>query len=69
MRIGESRLAQARERRWTRAYNSLDPTVLRLQEEDEPKRKRAVRLGIALAIAFHILLFFIVFPSFYEERI
>ena len=69
MRIGESRLARARERRWTRPYNSLDPTVLRLQEEDEPRRKRAVRLGIALAIAFHILLFFIVFPSYYEERI
>jgi protein TonB len=69
MRIGESRLARARERRWTRPYNSLDPTVLRLQEEDEPRRKRAVRLGIALAIAFHILLFFIVFPSYYEERV
>jgi TonB family protein len=69
MRIGESRLARARERRWTRPYNSLDPTVLRLQEEDEPRRKRAVRLGIALAIAFHILLFFIVFPSYYEEQI
>ncbi len=69
MRIGESRLARARERRWTRPYNSLDPTVLRLQEEDEPRRKRAVRLGIAFAIAFHVLLFFIVFPSYYEERV
>jgi len=69
MRIGESRLAQARERPWTRPYNSLDPAVLRLQEEDAPGRRRAVRLGIAAAIAFHIVLFFIVFPSYYEEKI
>ena len=69
MRIGESRLAQARERPWTRPYNSLDPAVLRLQEEDAPGLRRAVRLGIAAAIAFHIVLFFIVFPSYYEEKI
>jgi hypothetical protein len=41
--------------------------VLRLQEEDEPLRKRAVRFGIAAAIVFHVVLFFIVFPSYYEE--
>jgi len=69
MRIGESRLAQARERRWSRPYNALDPAVLRLQEEEAPKLRRAVRIGIAGAIAFHILLFFIVFPSYYEEKI
>jgi TonB family protein len=69
MRIGESRLGQARDRRWSRPYNALDPAVLRLQEEEAPMRRRAVRLGIALAIAFHVLLFFIVFPSYYEERI
>jgi len=69
MRIGESRLAQRRERIWTRPYNSLDPTVLRLEEEDAPGRRRAVRFGIAAAIVFHIVLFFIVFPSYYEEKI
>jgi len=69
MRIGERKLTQARERIWTRPYNSLDPEVLRLQEEDEPQRKRAIRLGIAAAIAFHVVLFFIVFPSYYEEQI
>jgi TonB family protein len=69
MRIGESRLGQARDRRWSRPYNALDPAVLRLQEEEAPMRRRAVRLGIAFAIAFHVLLFFIVFPSYYEERI
>ena len=69
MRIGESRLAQARERRWSRPYNALDPAVLRLEEEDAPRLRRAIRIGIAAAIAFHILLFFIVFPSYYEEKI
>ena len=69
IRIGESKLAKARERRWNRPYNALDPAVLRLEEEQAPARKRAVRIGIAAAIAFHILLFFIVFPSYYEERI
>ena len=69
MRIGESRLEAARERIWSRPYNSLDPMVLRLEEEDAPLRKRAVRFGIAAAIVFHVVLFFIVFPSYYEERI
>jgi TonB family protein len=69
IRIGESRLERARERRWSRPYNALDPAVLRLQEEQEPSRRRAIRLGIALAIVFHVLLFIIVFPSYYEERI
>jgi len=69
MRIGESRLAQARERRWTRPYNALDPAVLRLEEEEAPNRRRAMRLGISAAIAFHILIFFVVFPSYYEEKI
>jgi len=69
MRIGESRLEAARERIWSRPYNSLDPMVLRLEEEDAPLRRRAVRLGIAAAIVAHIVLFFIVFPSYYEERI
>ena len=69
IRIGESRLARARERRWSRPYNALDPAVLRLQEEEAPDRRRAIRLGIAAAIAFHVLLFFIVFPAYYEERI
>lgn len=68
-RIGESRLEQARERRWSRPYNALDPTVLRLQEEEAPARRSAIRLGIAAAIALHIFLFFMVFPSYYEERI
>ena len=69
MRIGESRIAQARERRWTRAYNSLDPAVLMLEEEQRPARRRAVRLGIAAAVVLHVALFFVVFPSFYKERI
>lgn len=69
MRIGESRLAQARERRWSRPYNALDPNVLRLEEEDSPLNRRAARLGIAAAIVFHIVLFFVVFPDYYEERI
>ena len=69
IRIGESRLEQARERRWSRPYNALDPAVLRLEEEQAPFRRRAVRLGILLAIAFHVVLFIIVFPSYYEERI
>lgn len=69
MRIGESKLTRARERLWIRSYNSLDPAVLRLEEEDAPLRRRAIRLGVAAAIAFHIVLFFIVFPSYYEEKI
>ncbi len=69
MRIGESKLEAARERRWSGPYNSLDPMVLRLEEEDAPFRRRAVRLGIAAAIVFHIVLFLIVFPSYYEEKI
>ena len=69
MRIGESRLAQARERRWSRPYNSLDPMVVRLEVEDAPLRRRAVRLGIAAAIVAHIVLFIIVFPSYYEAKI
>jgi len=69
MRIGESRLEAARERIWSRPYNSLDPMVLRLEEEDAPLRRRAVRLGIAAAIVAHVVLFFIVFPAYYEERI
>lgn len=69
MRIGESRIAQARERRWNRAYNSLDQAVLMLEEEHRPSRRRAVRLGVAAAISLHIALFFVVFPSYYEERI
>lgn len=69
MRIGESRLAQARERRWSRPYNSLDPMVLQLQEEQRPALRRAVRLGLAAAVAFHLVLFVIVFPSYYEEKI
>ena len=69
MRIGESKLGQARERRWSRPYNALHPAVLQLQEEEAPSKRRAIRLGISAAIAFHIVLFFIVFPSYYEERI
>jgi len=69
IRIGESRLTQARERRWSRPYNALDPAVLRLEEEEAPRNRRAVRLGIAAAVVLHILLFFVVFPSYYEERI
>jgi TonB family protein len=69
IRIGESKLAQARERRWNRPYNALDPAVLRLEEEQAPLRRRAIRLGISLAIVFHVILFLIVFPSYYEERI
>ena len=69
IRIGESKLAKARERRWSRPYNALDPAVLRLEEEQAPLRRRAIRLGILLAIAFHVVLFIIVFPSYYEERV
>ena len=69
MRIGESRLGQARERRWNRPYNSLHPAVVELEKEDAPTRRRAVRLGISAAIALHMVLFVIVFPSYYEEKI
>lgn len=70
MRIGESRLTQARERQWTaRPYNSLDPNVLRMQEEHAPKHRRAVRWGIVTAVVLHIALFMVVFPKYYEERI
>jgi len=69
MRIGERRFGQARENRWSRPYNSLDPVVVQLQEEERPVLKRALRLGVAAAIVLHVVLFFIVFPSYYEERI
>ena len=69
IRIGESRLARARERRWSRPYNALDPAVVRLEEEEAPRTRRAIRLGIAAAVVFHVVLFFVVFPSYYEERI
>ena len=36
----------------------------RLEEEEAPRARRAVRLGIAAAIVFHVLLFFIVFLFF-----
>jgi len=69
MRIGESRLAQAREKRWTRPYNSLDPAVIELEKEDRPGLRRAVRLGLAAAVALHLVLFVVVFPTYYEEKI
>ncbi len=69
MRIGESRIGQARERRWQRPYNALHPAVVELEREAAPVRRRAVRLGLAGAIAFHVVLFLVVFPSYYEERI
>jgi TonB family protein len=69
MRIGEGRIARARERRWSGPYNSLDPAVLLLEEEQRPARRRAIRLGVAAAVAVHVALFFIVFPSYYEERV
>ena len=69
IRIGESRLEKARERRWSGPYNALDPAVLRLEEEQAPLHRRAVRLGITAAIIFHVVLFLIVFPSYYEEKI
>lgn len=69
MRIGESRLAQARENRWSRPYNSLDPAVVQLEQEDRPRIRRAVRLALAAAIVLHVVLFIIVFPSYYEEKI
>ena len=69
MRIGESRLARAREQRWSRPYNALDPAVLRLEQEDTPGQRRAVRLAIALAVVLHVVLFIVVFPSYYEETI
>lgn len=69
MRIGESRLAEARKNRWSRPYNSLDPAVIELEKEDRPALRRAVRLGLAAAVALHLVLFVIVFPSYYEERI
>ncbi len=69
MRIGESRLVRAREQRWSRPYNALDPVVLRLEQEDTPGRRRAVRLAIALAVVLHVVLFIVVFPSYYEETI
>ena len=69
MRIGESKLEAARERIWSRPYNSLDPMVVSLEQEHAPLRRRAIRLAIAAAIVAHIVLFFIVFPSYYEEKI
>ncbi len=69
MRIGERRFGQARESRWSRPFNSLDPVVLQLQEEERPGMRRAVRLALAAAIALHVVLFFIIFPSYYEEKI
>jgi protein TonB len=69
MRIGESRLAQGREHRWSRPYNALDPAVLRLEQEDAPVRRRAIRLAIVLAVLLHVVLFILVFPSYYEETI
>jgi TonB family protein len=69
IRIGESKLAQARERRWSRPYNALDPAVVQLREEQAPSRRRAIRLGVLLAVVFHLVVFMIVFPSYYEERV
>ena len=69
MRIGESKLEAARDRIWSRPYNSLDPMVVILEQEHAPLRRRAIRLAIAAAIVAHIVLFFIVFPSYYEEKI
>lgn len=69
MRIGESRLLRAREDRWSHAYNPLDPTILKLVEEEAPANRRAVRLGILAAILFHVVLFLIVFPSYIPEKL
>ena len=62
-------MARARETRWSGPYNSLDPAVVQLEKEDRPRLRRTVRLAIAAAIALHVVLFLIVFPSYYEEKI
>jgi len=69
MKIGESRLLAARDRRWSHAYNPLDPMILDIKKEEESTNRRAVRLGIVAAIMFHVLLFFIVFPSYLPEKV
>jgi protein TonB len=69
MRIGESRLQDARQRRWGRAYNALDPAVLQRDGEERTARRRRARLALGLALALHLALFAIVFPSLVEERI
>ncbi len=70
MRIGESRLAQARERRWSRPYNSLDPAVVQLEQEERARVSGGQFVSAwPQPIALHVVLFFIVFPSYYEEKI
>ncbi len=69
LRIGESRLLAARDRRWSHAYNPLDPMIQEIAKEESSTNRRAVRLGVLAAIVFHVLLFFIVFPSYLPEEI
>jgi protein TonB len=69
MRIGESRIATARERRWKRSFNALDPAVVELRESDRPQQRRALRLAVVAAVVAHVALFFVIFPPLYEERV
>lgn len=69
LRIGESRLLAARDRRWSHAYNPLDPMIRDIEEEEAPTNRRAVRLGVLAAILFHLALFLVVFPTYLPEKV
>lgn len=63
MRIGEGRLLADRDTRWTRPYNALHPAVVEIERTEVSDRRRAVRLGIAAAVAIHLAALFVVLPA------
>ena len=67
MRIGERRLLEGREQRWSRSFNAYHPTVRQLQADEAPEDRRGVRIGIAIGVVLHVILFLIVFPEFEHE--
>lgn len=63
MRIGERRLLEDRDRRWDKPFNALDPAVLEIEREEHGAGRRAIRLGLAAALAIHLAVLFLVIPE------
>ena len=67
IRIKRSRLLEDRTKSWGKSFNSLDPLLLEMAEEEAPANKRALRRGLIIGAILHVVVFLIVFPS-YEPK-
>jgi protein TonB len=67
MRIGERKLLEKREQRWSKSYNAYHPAVRQLQAEEADENRRAVRIALVAGVILHVVLFFIVFPEVEHE--